>query len=706
MKNNTQISNTPKLFQSISWEGENALGSKIRQAIWVCLKSVVGTRVEVKIADVKIEHPSIENYGDYSTNIAMVLAGRLGLKPRDLAEKIAEELNKYIKDYQTRTPLTDSLSHQDEKKTHTITEEEPKVPGQVLESASVAGPGFVNLTIRSDYLITLLTEVLETQQSVITTKIKGKKIAVEYTDPNPFKEFHLGHMYSNFIGESISRLFEACGTIVWRGDFYGDVGMHVCKSVWGMMKKMEEEKISLEQLEKLSLTERQQFLGKGYSLGVREYEENEANAEKIRDINYLIYVSAQDILQKKKGWKPIIDYRKYIHGKDNDFEEVYKVYEAGLRWSLEYFESIYKRLGTKFDGYYPESWVGEYGMELVEKGLRKGVLEKDGGAVIYRGGKEGLHTRVFVNKLGLPTYETKDLGLAFAKYQDFKYDLSINIFGKEIDEYYYVVKSALRQIDPELGMKAFHLAHGMVKLPEGKMSSRTGNVITFEGLMDKLKTEILSIMKDSELSKDEKEKVAEAVGLAAVRYALLKSDIGVDVVFDLKKSVSFEGDSGSYLMYTYARCKSVLRKAQAGRSKLKTQSSKTGTIDIIAGDAREGSQTEMYRSLGYLSGRTRKLKYNTEELSLLRTLYRFPEVVTEAARSLSPHLLCGFLFDLAQKFNLFYNKHSILNPDNIQQIADGNNQPTTQFRLALTEATSIILARGLYLLGIETVERM
>ena len=469
---------------------------------------------------------------------------------------------------------------------------------------------------------------------------------------------------------------------------------------------MEEKKITLEALEKLSIRERQQFLGQGYALGVVKYDEDEKIAEEIKDINYYIYVAAQEVLQETKGWKPIVNYRKYIEGREDRLLEVKRVYEAGLRWSLSYFETIYKRLGTKFDGYYPESWVGEYGMKMVEKGLSMGILEKSEGTVIYRGEQDGLHTRVFVNKLGLPTYETKDLGLAQAKYQDFKYDLSINVFGKEIDEYYKVVKGALKKIEPTLGEKSYHIPHGMVKLPEGKMSSRTGTVITFEWLLDEAKKYVLEIMKKSDKDTSgvtrlpageagrgspngggikETDNIAVAVALGAIRYALLKNSPENDVVFDFGKSVSFEGDSGPYLQYTYTRCRSVLRKASQGNT------------------SGEG--------IG-------ELTLNPEELSLLRALYRFPEVVSEAARTLSPNLVCSFLFDLAQKYNLFYNKHSILSP---KDTSDGGRQAQSarhdssevekseevrSFRLFLTSATAQVIQKGLFLLGINTVERM
>jgi arginyl-tRNA synthetase len=261
------------------------------------------------------------------------------------------------------------------------------------------------------------------------------------------------------------------------------------------------------------------------------------------------------------------------------------------------------------------------------------------------------------------------LGLAFAKYQDFKYDLSINVFGKEIDEYYKVVKAAMSKIEPELGKKSTHLAHGMVRLPQGKMSSRSGNVITFEWLMEEAKKGILKIMKNLKEHSDVEnpDAIAEKVALGAIKYALLRSDIGKDVIFDFEKSLCFEGDSGPYLQYTHARCESVLNKIKNQKSKIKN------------------------------TYQNSKIEFNDEELAVLRTVYKFPEAVSAAGENLAPNFICSFLFDLAQKYNNFYNKHLILRAD---------NEASRDFRLALTSATAIVLRKGLNLLGIEAPERM
>jgi arginyl-tRNA synthetase len=576
---------------------------KIESAIKKVLK-------DLKLPQVKfsVEHPENMAFGDYSTNVGIITH-----KTKEIIARLKTE---------------------------------PTLKKMITE-ITTAGPGFINISIQPEQIINQTKQVIKGKFS---TQWSEKKVSVEYTDPNPFKEFHIGHLYSNLIGESIAKIFEAAGATVWRGNFYGDAGMHISKSVWGMMQKMTKEKVTLEDLEKLSIKDRQKFMGQGYALGVNKYDGDKKIQEEIKDINYMVYVAAQEELVRTKNWQPIVNYKKFIEGHQDQYPKIKEVYTAGLRWSLEYFETYYKRVGTKFDGYYPESWVGEYGVKMVEKGLKMGVLEKSEGAVVFKGEKYGLHTRVFLNKLGLPTYEAKDLGLARAKYEDFKYDYSLNVFGKEIDEYYYVVKKAMELIEPELGKKANHLAHGMVKLPEGKMSSRSGNVITVEWLLNEAKHLIQKNFKCCD-------EIGEMVGQGAVKYALLKSGIGQDVVFDFDKSISFEGNSGPYLQYSYARARSVLEKSGRNRS---------------------------YRF-------TEVKELNSEEDILLRTLYRFEEVVAQAADELAPNLIANFIYDVAQKFNSFYNKHRIVGND---------------FRLWLTLATAEILKRGLNLLGIAAPEKM
>lgn len=637
-------SKLPSLFKSIVWEDENALSFKLKKIIYQAISQIIVGKV--KFAEVQLEHPVNENHGDYSSNIALIFAGKLKLNPKELAEKISSKLNENLKKEQT-----------------------------MVEKVEVGGGGFLNLWLRQDYLITLI-QLLKDKNGLKMTPLQGRKLMVEFTDPNPFKEFHIGHLYSNSVGESLSRLMEYYGAKVARANYQGDVGMHVAKSIWGIVKKMENEKLEIKDLEERSLKKRIEFLGEAYALGNAAYEEKAK--EEMEDINYLVFVAAQQYLAKKEGWQPQVNYQQYIHGRKK-LARVGELFEKGRRWSLDYFETLYRRLGTRFNYYYFESIVGEYGAKLVKEHLKDGIFEESEGAVVYRGEKYGLHTRVFINALGLPTYEAKELGLASAKYKDFPYDLSLIVTGNEINEYFQVLLSALEKIKPELAKKTRHIGHGMVRLPEGKMSSRTGKVLTGEWLIDQAKLKIFEILEESKTkyTKEEKNIIAEKAAIAAVKYSLLKVSLPSDITFDLAKSVSLEGDSGPYLMYTYARCKSVIRKSKRE--------------DSITGDA-----------TGVRSSRTcedLKIEFNPEEISLLRTLYRFPEVVIEAARTFSPNIICSFLFDLAQKYNLFYDKHSILH-------LGQKYQAISNFRLFLTFATATIVKQGLYLLGIETVERM
>lgn len=551
--------------------------------------------------DVMLEHPADQGNGDYSTNVAMLLAKEANKKPTELAEKIADRLKKEL----------------------------PKTVARI----EVAGPGFINFWLSEQFLLTEVEAVIDLGDEYgIGVAGKGKRIMVEFTDPNPFKEFHIGHLYSNIVGESLARLFQASGAMVKRANYQGDVGVHVAKSIWGLMKmanRMPKDSVSL--------AWKAEFLGKTYSLGDTAYEKDKKAKKEIDDLNEKIYALSPDV-------------------KD--------IYEKGRQWSLDYFETIYKRLGTKFDFYYFEREAGKIGLDAVKKGLKKGVFKESKGAVIFEGEKHGLHTRVFINSQGLPTYEAKDLGLAPTKYKDFTYDLSIIVTGNEVDEYFKVVLKALSLLELKLAQKTKHISHGMVKLPTGKMSSRTGKIITGEWLLDEAKKRVLEIVRESvNVEKGKQEEVAEVVGLGAVKYALLKSGVGKDIAFDFDESVNFEGDSGPYLQYTYARAISVLRKAKVESLGLKNMTD---------------------------------LMLNDEERYILRYLYRFPKVVSDAGEQYAPNLVCHYLYELAQRYNSFYSKHGILK-------AKGNKR---DLRIALTASVAQVLKNGLDLLGIETPEKM
>lgn len=566
-----------------------------------------------------------EHFGDYSSNAAMVTKEGNAI---DAAENIKSELLK------------------------------SKELQEWIEKIEVAGAGFLNFYLKREVFEKNIAAILKEKENYGKSGVfSGKKIMVEYTDPNPFKEFHIGHLYSNTVGESLARIAKSLGADIKRACYQGDIGMHVAKSIWGMMEKLKNEKLKMNDLMKKSLNERQHFMGQAYALGAEAFEKSEKTKKEIEELNKKIYAGDS---------------------------EVEKYYEMGRKWSLEYFETIYKRLGTKFDFYYFESETGKSGLEFVKEYLKKGVFKESDGAVIFEGEKYGLHNRVFINSLGLPTYEAKDLGLAPKKYQDFPYDLSIIVTGNEVNEYFKVILKALEIINPDLAKKTKHIGHGMVRLPSGKMSSRSGDVLTGEWLLEEAKKRLKSIIKEGD-NKDI-EAISEKTAVAAVKYSLLKSNIGKDVIFDFNESLAFDGNSGPYLQYTYARCKSVLNKAQNSYQKGGQANVKTSHFVKTSRDKQNLNQIQNLKS-----------KMTLEELAIVRTLYKFPEVVVEAGKNFAPNLICNFLFDLAQKFNLFYQKVSIIG----SQDSDIRNQ-----RLLITKITADIIKQGLNLLGIEVLEQM
>lgn len=553
-----------------------------------------------------VEHPADEAMGDYASNIALVLSKELGRNPRELAVDLVGKL------------------------------EGNKKLMKVVEKLEVAGPGFINFWIKDSIFLDEMSEVLKKKEKYgQNDRFLGEKVIVEYTDPNPFKQFHIGHLMSNAIGESLSRLFEFFGADICRANYQGDIGLHVAKSIFGLLKLLKERGLDLSDMEKMSLDERVAVMGEAYVIGAKRYEEGENDKKEIEDLNEQIY---------KKDNLGIIE-----------------IYEMGRKWSLEYFEKIYLKLGSRFDEYFFESEVESVGVDMVNKGLEKGIFEKSQGAIVFKGEKSGLHTRVFVNKLGLPTYEAKDLALMGEKYRRFAYDKSVIVTANEINDYFRVILFVAGLINPELSEKTVHVGHGMLRLKNGKMSSRTGEVITAESLMAEVSEEIRKKMKETERDKEINDvlDVVEKVAVGAVKYSMLKQALGKDIAFDFDTSLSFEGDSGPYLQYAYARAMSVLEKA--------------GKKKIEVGE---------------------NVRLENEEKNLLRWVYRFPEMVEVAGDNLSPNLICSYLIELSSRFNQFYAKCKIVGTDK------------ESFRLSLTKAMAQILSNGLWLLGIETVEKM
>lgn len=615
------------------------------------VKDVFGLDVE----SIHIEHPENPDFDDLATNISMVLAPQLKQDPLEIAKKLVYKLKE--------NPLMFKLNG----------EMRP-----VFEKVEFAPPGFINLRFANEWLNSVLFNVTLGEKNYgAGDSWYEKKVLVEYTDPNPFKLFHVGHVMTNTIGESLARIFEFLGAKVKRVNYQGDVGIHVANSIWGLNKKMIKDNITLVDLKKMELEKRMEYLGQAYTLGVENYEKDEESKKEMQAINNHIYIIAQNILSENESWEKRVDYENLAQEADSpvSIEALISLYKAGKKWSLDHFEKMYKKLDTNFDYYYFESQAGEMGWQLVMDHIEDGVFIKDQGAIIFKGEEHGLHTRVFINSKGLPVYEAKDLGLAVMKANDFAYDKSLIVTGNEVDEYFKVVFKALEQFEPELAAKTTHIGHGMMVFNDGKMSSRTGDVVPAEQLLQVVKQKVLEKMSQSDnvvLEGNMLNETAEKVALASVKYSILKSGIGHDIVYDEEEATNLLGNTGPYLQYTYARTCSVMEKA--GIKGKNSNGLLDYEVNTEAGD-----------------------KFSQEELDVLRHIYKFPFIVQSAGERMAPNLIAGFVHELAQKYNTFYAKQPILNaPDPRQK----------KFRLHLTQAVGQVIHNGLDLLGIPIVDKM
>lgn len=550
-----------------------------------------------------------EQFGDYSTNIAMQIAGHLQQNPREIATKLAEAM---------------------------------KDIGIVKRPPEVAEPGFINFTLTDSHL----AEAAWTAIDLPKTN-DGQEILVEFGDPNPFKEMHIGHLYSYIVGDSISKLLESTGATVRRLSYHGDVGLHVAKTMWGILKELEG--ANLEKLYSISEVGRTDWLAYRYVQGNMKYEESghAGNDPQVKldilAINTMIYQISTPGHKggESLGLKSISDQEIMVSE-----VAVKEIYETTRQWSFDYFDLILADLKIHPLKRYLESQSAGTGLELVRQHIGTVFKESDG-AIIYEGEKIGLHNRVFITSENFPTYETKDLGLAVLKKQDYPHVArSIIITANEQSEYFKVMLAALSEFDKDLADKTTHLAHGFLSLSSGKMSSRTGDVYTAIKLMVDVQTLVEKLYPTATIDTE----------MAAIKYGFLKHRLGTDIVYDVEESVSLEGNSGPYLQYAHARACSILAKAKGG---------------------------EIGES-----------NFDAAERSLARKISEYPEVVAKATQELMPHHIAVYLYELAQNFNRFYEKSRIIGDER------------QDLRLKLTKTYQTVLSHGLGLLNVTAPEQV
>lgn len=528
-------------------------------------------------------------FGDYATNVALQLAGRLGRNPREIAEELAVKLREAL--------------------------------GERVREISVAGPGFVNIAL-SDTLLA------EQALAALTTKpqtYKDQVVLMEYSDTNPLKPLHAGHLYTTLVGDMIASLAEIAGAKVTRLNYGGDVGLHVGKSMWAIVRHLGGE--HPEKLADIPESDRPDWLGHRYVEGAEAYEDDETSKAEIIATNKRVY---------------------QVHA-DGDHDSPFaQMYWTCRQWSYDYFQVLYRELQVHpFDRIIPESEVTPLGIKTVREQLAKGIYQESDGAVVFKGEDYGLHTRVFINSEGLPTYEAKDVGLMLTKWSDYHYDRSYYITADEQAQYFKVMFKSVEQFLPEAAERAVSITHGMVKLEGGKkMSSRKGNIVSALDIIDAAR----------EAGKESGRDPSEETTLAAIKYAFAKNRIGGDIVYDPKESIALEGNSGPYLQYAHARARSVLAKAEGAKRRI---------------DGLDDAERQLVRKVG-----------------------EYPEVLQRSVNELMPHHICTYLYELAQEFNRFYEHAKVV------------GDPRQGTRLKLVELYADVLKDGLTLLGITAPDKM
>ncbi len=511
--------------------------------------------------------------------------------------------------------------------------------------------GFLNLEVSSKYWKTLVNGDLRSPNYGFTGVEKNSpRVMIEFSSPNTNKPLHLGHIRNNLLGHSISRIMEATGHRVTSVNLVNDRGIHICKSMLAWQKDGQGESPESAGMKGDHL------VGKYYVQFDRVYKaqvEEQVSLGKSRkeaEAEASILLEAREMLRKWEAGDP----------------EVRKLWERMNGWVYEGFEETYRRLGVKFDRTYYESETYKLGKEIVLKGVAEGILyKKEDGSIWANLEDEGLDHKLLLRSDGTSVYMTQDVGTAHQRHEEVGFDSHIYVVGNEQNYHFQVLALVLKKLGFAWADKLYHLSYGMVELPEGKMKSREGTVVDADDLMDEMiKT---ARQMSEELGKlegygqDEKDQIYRQVGMGALKYFILKVDPKKNMTFDPRESVDFNGNTGPFIQYTYARIQSVLRKGAEER--------------LPMGD----------------------LELNEKEVSLIRMMHEYPEIIQESSRTLNPSLIANFLYDLAKEFNQFYHDYSILSAE---------SEELVEQRLLLVDVIGRIIRSGMELLGIEVPERM
>jgi len=513
--------------------------------------------------------------------------------------------------------------------------------------------GYLNVRIKQDFWLKFLASQQFNSSFGIAEKTLGQPVVVEYSSPNTNKPLHLGHVRNNLLGYSVANLLKASGKNVVKVNLVNDRGIHICKSMlaWKLWGAGETPESSGKKGDKL--------VGDYYVLFDRKYKEEIA----------LLKSEGMTEDQAAAGSKLMQGAREMLLNWEARDEETLKLWTMMNGWVYQGFDITYKRLGVDFDKIYYESQTYLLGKEIVEEGVEKGVLfRKEDRSVWIDLTDEGLDEKLLLRSDGTSVYMTQDLGTAQLRADDYNPESLVYVVGNEQNYHFDVLKLILKKMGRLWADNIFHLSYGMVELPEGKMKSREGTVVDADDLVEEMITTARAMTEElgkiEDFNSREAEDLYRMVGLGALKYFILKVDPKKNMLFNPSESIDFNGNTGPFIQYTYARIKSILRKAENGElnSKLDTT-----------------------------------IAFQPKESALLIMLYQFPQTVVQAANDFSPSVVANYLFDLAREYNQFYHELSILKePD-----------PSIRLlRLTLSQLTSSVIKNGMGMLGIEIPEKM
>ena len=579
------------------------------------LKEVISELYQLELERLEIQHTRKEFNGHY-TLVTFPLIKALRKKPEEIGNEIGEALLKK----------------------NLITE------FNVVK-------GFLNLSFPSNFWLDEFVEnACNDKFGFKEVTDESKSVMVEYSSPNTNKPIHLGHVRNNLLGYSVAQIYKAAGCKVQKVQIINDRGIHICKSMIAWQKYGNGETPESTQ------TKGDHFVGKYYVEFDKHYKKeieeliNQGQTEEEATKNAPIFLEAQEMLRKWEAGD----------------EEVRNLWKKMNAWVYEGFEATYKRLGVDFDHNQYESNTYLLGKDLIEEGLEKGVFfKKQDGSVWIDLTEEGLDEKLVLRSDGTAVYMTQDIGTAVERFEQFDIDQLIYVVGNEQDYHFKVLFLILQKMGYSWAETLEHLSYGMVNLPDGKMKSREGTVVDADDLMEDMfqtAKEISSELgKLDDYSEEERNQLYETIGMGALKYFILKVDPKKGMLFNPKESVDFNGDTGPFVQYTYARIQSILRKEQP----------KEFNFDSI--------------------------QLNELEIEIIRHLNELEDTIQKSAKELSPALIVNYVYDLVKLFNSFYQNHAILKAE---------TEDIKNFRLFLSQWTSLVIKNCLGLLGINAPERM